>query len=411
MMRLIPAIGVFMVLSALAIDASAQDRSLSERISDQIVSHAAEFIDVHRDLHRHPEVSGSEVRTAGLVAGRLKALGLDVRTGVGGHGVVALLKGGHPGPLVAYRADLDAVPSRDPDPVDFASETPGVRHQCGHDVHTTIGLALASALASVRADLQGSVLFVFQPAEENATGAKAMLAAGVFGAGKPVAIYGVHTSPLAIGQIGTRSGVLMAARDGLRVTVSGAGDQAGAMAAAQAVVMGVSTLTPQQAFQPAPEGFSLVQLAAPAPADGELTMRGSITVAGAAARERVKEALGKGLGAIAVPGVSVSYQYQDRVIAGVTNDSGLTAAAVANLTAALGPAAVPTVRDIFPAFSEDFGSFQDEVPGVFFFLGVSNAAKGIAGMPHSPAYVADEGAIAFGARAMAVVLLDRLTGR
>src|SRR6185436_5771750 len=118
---------------------------------------------------------------------------LDVRTGVGGYGVVGVLKGGKPGPLVAYRADMDAVPSNEPDPVDFRSETPGIRHICGHDLHMTIAIGLASALHSVKADLPGSVMFIFQPAEERGAGAKAMLDAGVFAPTAPAAIFGLHT--------------------------------------------------------------------------------------------------------------------------------------------------------------------------------------------------------------------------
>jgi metal-dependent amidase/aminoacylase/carboxypeptidase family protein len=318
---LIPAATFVMVASA-----SAQTPPTLARIGDYVAAHASEFIAVRRDLHRHPETSGREVRTAGIVASRLIEQGLDVRTGVGGHGVVALLKGGRPGPLLAYRADMDAVPSRDPDPVDFPSETPGVRHQCGHDVHTAIGLALAAALGSVRADLPGSVLFIFQPAEESAVGAKAMLAAGVLGSQKPVAIYGLHTSPYEAGQIATRPGVLMAARDVVRVTATGTGDVAHAMAAARAVVAALSTLTAAQAFQPAPEGFSFVQMGAPTSSNGGLVLQAGITVAGVAARERVKQELAKGLTGIVVSRVVISHQYVDKFVAGVTNDAELTAA-------------------------------------------------------------------------------------
>ena len=103
------------------------------------------WIAFRRDLHRHPELSGMEVRTAQLVAIELRRLGLEVRTGVGGHGVVAILRGARPGPLIAYRADMDAVPTSAADPVDFPSLNAGIRHICGHDIHTTIAVALASA--------------------------------------------------------------------------------------------------------------------------------------------------------------------------------------------------------------------------------------------------------------------------
>jgi amidohydrolase len=381
---------------------------LFERVNARLEAGAEDFTALRHDLHRHPEVSGEEERTARTVADRMRALGLEVRTGVGGHGVVALLTGGRPGPLVAYRADMDAIRSTDPDPVEYRSVVSDVRHQCGHDVHTAIAVALATALADVQDELPGSVMFIFQPAEERATGAKAMLADGIFARSKPVAIYAIHTAPYEVGQIGTRPGVMMAARDRVRITISGDGDLKAAEASARAAVQGVSTITRAEATQPAPADFSFVQLRPASTANGVVTIEGSVTLASDVARERARQAIARALAALAVPGVTARHEYEPKWIAGVTNDQGLTANAVASLTAALGGTAVQTFRDLLPAFSEDFGSWQDEIPGVFFFLGVSNASKGHVGMPHSPNYVADDAAIVFGARAMATVVLDRI---
>jgi metal-dependent amidase/aminoacylase/carboxypeptidase family protein len=171
---------------------------LTAQITTALAAAIPELIAFRRDLHQHPELSGEEVRTAELVAERLRRLGLEVQTGVGGHGVVGLLQGGRPGPVVAFRADMDAVPSADPDPVAFASLRSGVRHICGHDIHTTLGLALATGFAAVRRDLPGSVLFIFQPAEERATGARAMLTDGVFRLGRPAVVPRVPTSSGAV---------------------------------------------------------------------------------------------------------------------------------------------------------------------------------------------------------------------
>lgn len=195
---------------ALAVFAGGQSTSppLQSRVATHVDAQTSALIAIRRDLHRHPELSGEEKRTAGIVAARLKALGLQVRTGIGGHGVVGILAGGRPGPLVAYRADMDAVRSAEPDPVEFKSLVEGVRHICGHDVHVAIGLGLASALASVRADLPGRVMFVFQPSEERATGAQAMLDAGLF-KDRPAAIFGLHTAPIAVGRVMTRAGEMM----------------------------------------------------------------------------------------------------------------------------------------------------------------------------------------------------------
>ena len=167
------------------------------------------IVALRRDLHTHPELSGEEQRTAGLVAERLRALGLDIRGGVGGHGVIAQLSGAYPGRTVGFRADMDAFASSAPDPYPFPSTTPGVRHICGHDVHTAVAIATAEAMAAVRSQLAGTVVFVFQPAEENARGARAMLDDGALASESVDAIFAFHTAPMPLGSIGTKSGVLL----------------------------------------------------------------------------------------------------------------------------------------------------------------------------------------------------------
>lgn len=263
---------------------------------------------LRHDLHRHPEISGQEMRTARVVAERMRAAGLEVRTGIGGHGVVAILRGGRPGPLVAYRADMDAVPSNDPDPSAIKSEAPGVRHICGHDLHVTVGVGVAEALARWRGAIAGSVMFIFQPSEERATGARAMLEAGIFAADKPVAIYGLHTSPQAVGIVSSK-----------------------------------------------PDRMMLANAIAP----------------------------------------------------GVVNDPTLFRRAKADVIAALGAAAFSDLAQPPAGFSEDFGLFQEQIPGVFFFLGASSAGRVAA--PHSPNFELDDEAIAVGVKAMTAVLLGRLS--
>jgi amidohydrolase len=414
---MVPTLALLAVAAVIAILGSTRSEtaaqpvsSLLDRVMRAVQSGAAAAVALRRDLHRHPELSGAEERTARLVAERMRALGIEVRTRVGGHGVVALLKGGRPGSLVAYRADMDAVRSTDTDPVDFRSLVPGVRHQCGHDVHTAIGVALAAALADVRNDLPGSVLFLFQPAEERGTGAKAMLADGVWANDRPVAIYAVHTAPFEVGQVATRPGPMMAARDGIRIRITGPGDRQSAEAAVRAAVQRLSTITDAQAMNaPADEDFLYFRSPDGSRRENDTTLlEVTVMLASTAARERARDSLKRELSAIALPDIVVTHEYEAKLTAGVMNEPGLTARAVAALTTTVGAAAVLTSPIAPPAFSEDFGSFQDQVPGVYFFLGVSNAAKGYVGMPHSPNYVADDDAIAFGARAMAAVLLDRM---
>lgn len=302
------------------IDPPLDPSPLFPRIEQRLSAVASEMIEVRRDLHRHPEVSGREVRTEGVIASRLRALGLEVTAGVGGHGVVGVLTGGRPGRTVAVRADIDAIATNAPDPVDFRSETPGVRHICGHDIHATVALATAEGLSEVRADLPGRVVFIFQPAEENVTGARAMLATGVLEQWKPEAIFAFHTAPLEVGTIGTKPGVLLAGRG-----------------------------TPEE-----------IEAGRPGSAPG------------------------------------------------VTNDPALEARTRSVIRSVVGPENLIELTRVTPGFSEDFGHFQSRIPGVMYYLGVSNAVAGTEGMPHSPNYVADEGSILVGARVMSALVLSEL---
>ncbi|HTG53964.1 MAG TPA: amidohydrolase, partial [Gemmatimonadaceae bacterium] len=187
-----------------------------------------------RDIHQHPELGNRETRTAALVAAQLKSLGMDVRTGVGYTGVVGVLKGGKPGPVVALRADMDALPVTEMVDVPFKStvktqyngQEVGVMHACGHDNHVAILLGTATVLAGMRADLPGTVLFIFQPAEEGPPegeegGAALMLKQGAFANPAPDAVFGLHVWPNAVGHLDTRPGALMASAAGLKIVVHG----------------------------------------------------------------------------------------------------------------------------------------------------------------------------------------------
>jgi amidohydrolase len=385
---------------------------LETRVEVRLRELEAELIAFRRDLHQHPELSGAEVRTAAKVAERLQALGLEVRAGVGGHGVVAVLRGGRPGPTVAYRADMDAVRDRSPDPVEFRSLTPGVRHICGHDIHTTVALALATGLASVRSELPGTVIFLFQPAEERATGARAMLDDGAFEGHRPMAIYALHTAPYEVGQLGTRAGGLLASRDLASIEITGSGDTAAAVRAVEQILRNASTLPAGTRFVEAdPETFTLIEWMRESGRGGSTVVRADIVLASTAVRRELRARLGREIAALRIPGIRAAVFYREGVTAGVTNDAALVAQGNAAIRAALGDSAVRLTESVLPAFSEDFGEFQRTVPGVMYFLGVSNAPRGTAGMPHTPNYVADEGSILIGARAMASVMLSRLSGR
>ena len=371
-----------------------------------------DLIELRRDLHRHPELSGQEERTAKVVAERLAKLGLEVTTGVGGHGVVAILRGGEPGGVVGFRADMDATATTMPDPVDeIASTVPGARHICGHDVHVAVGVGVAEALAAVREELPGTVKFLFQPAEESATGAKAMVADGALEAPTPEAIFTVHTYPLPVGQVGAVEGVTLVGRDRASVRIEGEGDREAAAQAVARELGAVTTLELPQTIEELSvmalpsEEFALVQVLEGGP-EGVLAQ---VTVRSDVSREQAKEDIERRLAGLDFEGLSFALEYQPRMIAGVYSDPELVRASHDPIRSALGEQGlIANAPPAPPLFSEDFGSFLVDIPGAMFWLGVANPEKGISGMPHAPDHAVDEAAIEVGVKAMAAVVWDFL---
>src|SRR5512136_50078 len=177
-----------------------------------------------RDFHRHPELGFQEFRTSGIVAKYLSSLGMEVQTGVGKTGVVGLLEGARSGPVVMLRFDMDALPIQEASQTDYASQTPGVMHACGHDAHTAIGLGIAQLLAKHRDEIMGAIKFVFQPGEEGCGGALAMIADGVLENPKPDVALGLHVwNDLPLSLVAAGNGGVMAAADLFTVKVQGQG--------------------------------------------------------------------------------------------------------------------------------------------------------------------------------------------
>jgi amidohydrolase len=382
--------------------------ALMTRVVDRLETKQADLLELRRDIHRNPELSNEEARTAALVAARLEALRFDVRRDIGGHGVVGVLRGARPGRTVAFRADMDAVKDDSHDPVEFRSLRPGVRHICGHDIHTTIGIALAESFAAIRDELPGTVVLYFQPAEEAGTGAKAMIVDGAMETPRPDAVFALHTAPYEIGTFATSESVLMVSRDRARIKVSG--DHAQALA--KDMVNRLSALSSAEALQPQPAGGDWVNVNAWT----EGTQTGSaeaiaiFNLATSGARANMRQAVDSIIAEArqAHPDAQIEAGYEADWLPGVRNHATLTRTAVASLRAELGESAVIYEASLIPAVSEDFGHMQAVIPGTYFFMGVSNSKRGWIGMPHTPSYVADEASILIGARAMARVMLDAL---
>jgi amidohydrolase len=198
--------------------------NLIERVAPATDRWSEEMTALRRRIHEHPELAFEEHETAKRVEAFLARLGIASRTGIAKTGIVALLEGGKPGPTIAIRADMDALPIDEKNGLPFASRIPGKMHACGHDAHTAIALGVAAVLSEMRGDLAGRVMFVFQPAEETLTGAAAMLEAGAFDDPRPDAILGFHNWPqLATGTVGWHPDAVMASSDAFDVIIRGVG--------------------------------------------------------------------------------------------------------------------------------------------------------------------------------------------
>ena len=388
-----------------------------------------------RDIHQHPELSNREFRTAALVAEHLRSLDMEVRTEVAHTGVVATLRGGRPGPVVALRADMDALPVTEQVDLPFASRERalyngrevGVMHACGHDNHVAILMGVADVLASLRDDLPGSVKFIFQPAEEGAPegergGAELMLEEGAFENPRPDVVFGLHVGPGRVGRLSYRAGSTMASADGLRIVVRGRQTHGAApwggvdpIVVAAQIVLGLQTVASRQL--PVTLTPSIVTIGSIHGGvrgniiPDEVEMVGTIRTFDADVRRdihrrirRTAEQIAASAGATAE--VSIARGYPVTV-----NDPELTARMVPTLQRVAGDDPVE-VQDLMTV-AEDFSYFQQEVPGLFFFLGVTPEDQDPATAPvnHSPLFFADERALLTGVRALTNLTLDYLTAR
>ena len=408
--------------------------SLAGAIDAAAAAINGQLIAWRRDLHAHPELGNREFRTAGVVAAHLRALGLDeVRTEVAHTGVVGLLKGALPGPVVALRADMDALPVAERADVPFASkatttwnnETVGVMHACGHDAHVAILMAVASILAGLRAQLRGSVKFIFQPAEEMPPegedgGAKMMIAEGALENPVPDAIFGLHvTSQLPTGVIGYRSGPTMASSDSFRITVAGRQTH-GAMpwrgvdpiVASAQVVLGLQTIVSRQvdiATEPAVLTVGMIKGGVRENIIPDtVEMRGTIRTFDEAMRDDIHERVkgtAENIAAASRAGCEVCIQKNYAV---TINDAELTEKTVPTLERAAGAARAIVVPKV--TGSEDFSFFQQVVPGFFYFVGVTPPQQDPKTAPsnHSPLFYIDEAGLDLGLRSLAQVAVDFL---
>jgi amidohydrolase len=422
-----------LMLCGFSVPAFAQVGVLKNKVNKKADSLQSQVIAWRRDFHEHPELGNREVRTSGIIAKHLQSLGLEVKTGIATTGVVGILKGGHPGPVVALRADMDALPITERTPVPFASKVTttyngqqvGVMHACGHDSHMAILMAVAEILSQMKGELHGTVKFIFQPAEEGAPlgekgGAEEMVKQGVLENPKVDVIFGLHIdAPSEIGTISYRPGGTMASVNDMQIVVKGRqAHGAFPWSSIDPIVVSAQIINNLQTIVSrnlnVTENPAVVTIGSINGGNRHNIIPEKVEMMGtlrALSREdeqmliaRVKQIATKTAeaeGAVAEVKIPYSVHYP------VTyNDPELTAKMLPTLQETAGAANV-LLRPAKTA-SEDFSFYEEKVPGIFFFLG--GMPKGgnplTAPAHHTPDFYIDESGFSLGVKALCNLALD-----
>jgi len=375
--------------------------------------------DLRRDFHRHPELGFQEVRTAGIVAKELQTLGLEVSTGIAETGVVAIIEGSRPGPVVLLRFDMDALPIEEETGAEYASQTPGVMHACGHDGHTAIGLTVAKMLHAHQDDLPGTVKLVFQPAEEGLGGAERMVAEGVLQNPKPDISLSLHLwNEKPMGWIATSPGPMMAASETFSVRITGKGGHgalphhtvdpifaAGQIITALQSIVSRNVDPIETAVVSATNlhGGSTFNVIPP-----YVDLEGTIRTFKPEIRELVLRRFHEVVeGTAAALGCEIEIAIEDVTLA-VDNDPTVTAKVKA-IAEGMFPDA-PLITQFQTMGSEDMSFMMDDIPGCYFLVGSANSEKGLDAKHHHPKFDFDEAALPRAAALMAAAALEVLGG-
>jgi amidohydrolase len=394
-------------------------RMLTPEWTQEIGRRHDSLVALRRDFHRHPELSFEERRTAEIIAERLHAAKLDVRTGLGRTGVVGVLHGDRPGRTIAWRADIDALPLTETFDAPFTSSTSGVMHACGHDGHTAIAITLAEMLAARRGELPGTAVFVFQPAEEVFGGAEPMIAAGALDNPRVAEIYGLHlTTQTAVGQVGIVPGPSMASADFFDVNISGRGGHGAyphlsidPITAAANILLGMQNLVSREVAAYETAVLTVGQIVGgtkhniiPATA----VMRGSLRTFNEQVRAQLKGRL-----ADYAADIARAYRTEARLsfmgdgCPAVVNHARETAFVRECATAELGAAALNDGPPVMA--SDDMSLFLNARPGCYFRVGIAPRDGGP--YPHhAPEFQMNEDGLPVGLHLGLAVMLNALGG-
>lgn len=425
-MRFLPLV---LALCPLALTAQTTD-ALHGDIDHRASALAPRLVEWRRDIHQHPELSFQETRTSALVAQHLKSLGIEVQTGVGGNGVVGILRGGKPGAVVALRADMDALPVTELVDVPFKStvratyngQEVGVMHACGHDNHVAILMGTAELLAGMKDRIPGTVKFLFQPAEESPPGgAKPMIEAGALENPHVEAVFGLHVGPGRLGTVSYVPGPTSASGDNFKIVVHGRQTH-GAMPWAgvdpivvgSQIVLGLQTIVSRQVnLSSAPAILTVGAFNAGNRTNiipDSAVLIGTVRTFDEAVRTEIHARMKKTAESIAQAGGATADVQIEIGYPVTVNDPALTTRMIPTLQRAAG---TQNVKQGSPTTaSEDFSRYAQKVPGLFVSLGVTPPSKDwrTAAPNHSPLFEADEAALPIGVRVMSSLALDYLAG-
>lgn len=428
------------LVATLAFGGSASAQSATSSLEQQIRKESAaieeHLIEWRRDIHQHPELGEQETRTAALVAGHLRSLGMEVKTEVGRPGVVGILKGARPGRTVALRADMDALPIKEPEGLPFASRATGlyhgaevdVMHACGHDAHTAMLMGTAQVLAGMRDEIEGTVMFIFQPAEEGSSlvqpgpdaswGAKLMLEEGLFDEIKPDAIFALHVMPGPSGQISWRTGATTAASDMLNISVTGSQGHGGMpwntidpIVTSAQVINGVQTVVSRKAnLTRSPAVVTIGSInggTGPNIVPDTVEMTGTIRTYDEGVRQQVKDDLKLSAEKIAESAGATAQVSIEPMYSTTINNAEL-AERMAPVLERAADGKIATAE--LPGAAEDFSFFAQQAPGLYVFLGITPDGQdpATAAPNHNPAFFVDESALVVGTRAMAMMAVNFL---
>jgi len=402
---------------------SSDEKTVHRNIEKQTNEIFANLVEIRRNFHEHPELAGNEKRTSKIIAEYLLNLGLEVKTGVAGYGVVGILKGGKEGKNIAWRADMDALPNDFPDEVPYKSKVKGIQHGCGHDVHMAIGLGIAEVLAKNKESIKGTVYFIFQPEEETFVGAKNMVNSSQFSEMNIDEIYALHVTALPVGQIMVKPNELYAYQKRIQIKFNDefSKEDAGILynqirseilrkkdganpweipKAFDSIIGLTNTNTVFKDYLFLEENFVIEEK------NNRLLLKAYLY-------ETNKENLPKILPKIEQ--IISNSEYKDKFISTsyiqenptVLNDEQLTNKAINTLIEIYGSNSVVIGYGQIPYFNDDFFYFQEKIPGVYFFLGGSNLEKEISAMNHAPNFGVDEESIKIGVKFFSSLILER----